>query len=64
MSQIITAHELENRSLGELEALYRKVFDELVRSEPDSAERRNALASLENISRVLNKRRTSGSPSP
>ena len=46
---LITRFELASLGTSELRALYRGVFDDLVRSEPGSAERRNALASLENI---------------
>lgn len=46
---LITRFELASYDRNALSALYRKVFDDLVRSEPESAERRNALASLENI---------------
>lgn len=53
MSRIITAHELSGRSLAALQALYRSTHEELVRSAEGSAARRNALASLENISRAM-----------
>lgn len=51
---LITHYELASKSVNELRGLYRKVFHALVKSVPESAERRNALASLENISRELN----------
>ena len=57
MSRIITASELQNRSLADLQALYRTVQQELTASAPGSAVRRNALASLENISRANTQRR-------
>ena len=47
--KLITRFELATRSKTELHGLYREVFGALVRSTSDSAERRNALASLENI---------------
>lgn len=47
--KLITRFELATRSKSELHALYREVFGALARSAPGSAERRNALASLENI---------------
>ncbi len=53
---LITSYELASKSVSELRGLYRKVFNALVQSAPDSVERRNALASLENISRELNRR--------
>ena len=46
--KLITRFELAAKSESELYALLREVFNELARSEPDSHERRNALASLEN----------------
>ena len=57
MSQIITAAELQNRTLCDLQTLYRKVQAELTRSPRGSADRRNALASLENISRAIARKR-------
>ena len=53
MSRIITASELQNRSLADLQALYRAVQQELSASATGSADRRNALASLENIGRAI-----------
>lgn len=53
MSRIITAAELANRSLTDLQALYRQTHAALIRSEASSPARRNALASLENISRAI-----------
>ena len=51
MCKLITASELQTRTDGELSALFRKVSQELVQSKANTAKRRNALASLENISR-------------
>lgn len=51
--KLITQFELAARSETELHGLYREIFNALVRSHPHSAERRNALASLENIQREL-----------
>jgi hypothetical protein len=56
MCRLITAFELQTRTTDELSALFRKVSEELVRSEPGSPERRNALGSLENIERAINAR--------
>ena len=53
MSRIITMAELQNRSLAQLHALHCKVQQELTVSALDSHARRNALASLENISRAM-----------
>jgi hypothetical protein len=48
--RLISNHELHQRSEGELAALFRAVSEGLVRTGRGSPERRNALASLENIS--------------
>ena len=56
MSRIVTAAELQYRSPSELHALYRKAQQELAASAPGSAERRNALATIENVTRALNRR--------
>jgi hypothetical protein len=48
--KLISNHELDQRSESELSELFRAVSEELVRSRRGSPERRNALASLENIS--------------
>jgi hypothetical protein len=48
--KLITNHELQKRSDGELSALFCTVSNCLVRTRRESHERRNALASLENIS--------------
>ncbi len=53
MSRLITTAELQRLTLAELHALRRAVEDELLRSNPDTATRRNALASLENIERAI-----------
>ena len=54
--KLITKFELAAKSESELYALLREVFNELSRSEPDSHERRNALASLENIQKEIGSR--------
>lgn len=64
MCKIITTAELQYRSLAELQALYRKVQQELAISAPGSAARRNALASLENIGRAIAQRRVYPRPCP
>ena len=48
--KLISNHELQKRSESELSILFRKVSEGLVRTSRGSPERRNALASLENIS--------------
>lgn len=54
--KLITRFELAAKRETELYALLREVFNELARSEPDSHERRNALASIENIQREISSR--------
>jgi len=51
--KLITKFEQAAKSKSELYALLREVFNELAISEPDSHERRNALASLENIEKEI-----------
>ncbi len=51
--KLLTIFELATRSEKELHVIYREVFNELAKSEEGSADRRNALASLENIERAL-----------
>ncbi len=54
--KLITHYELASKSILELRGLYRTAFNALVQSAPESAGQRNALASLENISKELNRR--------
>lgn len=54
--KLITRYELVSKSVCELRVLYSIVFNAFVQSASGSGERRNALASLENISRELNQR--------
>lgn len=51
--KLITRAELAKLSLVELKGLYRKMFNVLAASGPDSPQRRNALESLENIRREI-----------
>ncbi len=51
MFRLITRSELAGRSNSELAAIFRQASDALAHSAPGSADRRNALASLENITR-------------
>ena len=55
--KLISTHELIKCSDSELSALFHAVWIALVRTARGSAERRNALASLENITRVRSLRR-------
>ncbi|MCP4211443.1 MAG: hypothetical protein GY764_08185 [Halieaceae bacterium] len=57
MSRLILGQELKHLREGELLALFNAVSLELHRSNPETPERRNAFASLENIQRELNHRR-------
>ena len=50
--KLILNHELQKRSDSELSALFCTVSKGLVRTKRGTPERRNALASLENISRA------------
>ena len=50
---LITRFELAALNEDQLRGLLRESFNALARSKPDSPERRNALASLENIQREL-----------
>ena len=54
--KLITQYDLASKNESELRGLYRIAFNALVQSIPESPERRNALASLENISREINHR--------
>jgi hypothetical protein len=54
--KLFSNHELQHRSESELSALFRTVSEGLVRTSRGSPERRNALASLENISRARTER--------
>jgi len=51
--KLITHYELSKYPTNGLRSLFRKTFDQLVKSAPASHERRNALASLENIQREI-----------
>ncbi len=52
MTYLVTTSDLAGKSATELSALHRCFTDALARSDPGSDERRNALASLENIARA------------
>ena len=52
--KLVTRFELVAKDENELRGLLRKVINELARSDPRSYERRNALASIENIQSELN----------
>jgi hypothetical protein len=50
--KLISNHELQKRSDSELSAMFSTVAEGLVRTRRETPERRNALASLENIGRA------------
>jgi len=50
--KMISAHELHRRSANELSALFGEISRGLVLTERGTPERRNALATLENIERA------------
>lgn len=52
--KLITRFELAARNENELYGLLRDAFNELAKSAPGSHQRRNALASIENIQREIN----------
>jgi len=56
MTKLITNHELAGLTLSELQGLFRRIFNELAQSDLGTPQRRNSLASLENIQRELNSR--------
>ena len=58
--KLISNHELLERSESELSALFLTVSKGLIRTARGSPERRNALASLENISLARAARMTAG----
>ena len=64
MCKILTSAELQYRSLPELQALYRKVQQELAISAPGSDARRKARISLENIGFAIARHRRYPSPCP
>ena len=55
--KLLSTHELARYSNSELSALFHDVWIALVGTGRGTAERRNALASLENIDRVRSNRR-------
>ena len=51
--KLITRFEAASRNTGELNGLYREAFNTIASAKRGSIERRNALASLENIEAEL-----------
>jgi hypothetical protein len=62
--RLISTFELHRRSSNELSLLFSQVSKGLVRTQRGSPERRNALATLENISRARAQREAEYSPGP
>lgn len=56
MMKLMTVFELAARSDTELQVIARDAFNEMARSEDRSADRHNALATLENVHRVMRSR--------
>lgn len=54
--KLLTRFELAAKNKNELHILLRESFNELAKSNPKTHERRNALASIENIQRELGSR--------
>jgi hypothetical protein len=53
MNAILTVAELQDRTQSELLALFRHASQMLVRTDAGTPERRNGLATLETISRMM-----------
>lgn len=51
--KLVTRFELAAKTENELRGLLREAFNELAKSDFDTHQRRNALASIENIQREL-----------
>ncbi|PCJ99987.1 MAG: hypothetical protein COA45_04010 [Zetaproteobacteria bacterium] len=51
--KLVTRFEIAEKNETELGAILREAFNELARSKPNSHQRRNALASIENIQREI-----------
>ena len=62
--RLISAFELHRRSANELSVLFGQVSRGLARTQPGTPERRNALATLENISRARARRHAEHGPGP
>jgi hypothetical protein len=54
--KVVSRFELAAKNKGELHALLRESFNELAGSEPETHQRSNALASIENIQREISSR--------
>ncbi len=54
--RLVTRFELAAKNETELRGLLRNAFNELAKSNPHTHQRRNALASIENIQRAIGSR--------
>jgi len=54
--KLITRFELAAKNESELHGFLRNAFNELAKSNPNTHQRRNALASIENIQREITSR--------
>lgn len=54
--KLLTRFELAAKNKNELHGLLRNSFNELAKSNPNTHQRRNALASIENIQREISSR--------
>lgn len=54
--KLVTRFELAAKNENELHALLRDAFNELAKSDPESHQRRNAVASIENIQNEVGSR--------
>ena len=62
--KLLTIFELVSRSDDELHKLLHEAFNDLARSELHAPDRINALASIENITRVIGSRSHNQPPGP
>lgn len=53
MNRLLTIAELQHRNAAELQALFRQASQSLARTRAGTPERRNNLATIENIARAL-----------
>jgi len=54
--KLVTRFEMAAKNKNELRSLLNEAFNSLAKSNPDTHQRRNALASIENIQRELGAR--------
>lgn len=64
MIALLTMYELQGLTDQQLGALHQLLLTLLMTTNPDTPDRRNILATLENIERALKQRRRALAPSP